>query len=233
MKEISRIIQPIGDKIIIPKRKMWMGLEDRMPPRMLYPQLSKKGILTPGSSSGSAGPSGASCPADGSPDVVSPVTTPVGGIRVGYSSTWEAIGTKWTVPSTKVICKLGFQCLAAGDPDAINYRAVILLDADNTIVTNGVSDITPGTEMPDPYGWVYFDWTGNKPILTADTAYDFIVYRDDHGLNETNYIRLGNHDQQAGGFEDIHNFHWNVDHWEWQALLDDAFDVIMSVYYYD
>lgn len=58
----SRIIQPIGDKIIIPKRKMWMGREDQMPPRILYPKLSKKSILSPGSSEGSASPSGGGAP---------------------------------------------------------------------------------------------------------------------------------------------------------------------------
>lgn len=57
---MSRIIQPIGDRIIIPKlkkkssRKMWMGLEDHFPPVKTYPKLSKKSILSPGSSGGSA-----------------------------------------------------------------------------------------------------------------------------------------------------------------------------------
>ncbi len=93
----QRIIQPIGDRIIIPKRKIWMGREDQMPPRILYPKLSKKGILSPGSSGGSASPSG-------------------GGTQllVGYKNL-TCTGTRQVAPSDEwVSCYVGFATTVAG-----------------------------------------------------------------------------------------------------------------------
>jgi len=182
----SRIIQPIGDRIIIPKRKMWMGLEDRMPPRMLYPKLSKKSILSPGSSGGSASPSGGAT-----------------GVLVGRSVLTDTTYRDMVVNDEWIYFLAGYTASATGSANMARVRlydwndnvyikvavwnsSKVLLGASNSVLLTGagVIDLAIASPISITNGQTYYlaiATTVNQVTIYCETGGSYVVGYDTTG----------------------------------------------------
>jgi hypothetical protein len=175
---------------------------------------------------------GASCPATTSPDMDADPGVIYAYYVDGSDTNWNGFATSWTVGGADVtICRVGFRLNEEdGNVDAVTYNASILT-ATYGAVANGVSDDVSGSVISATQDWVYFNWTGNKPILTASTTYVFVVHRKVPANDASNCIRIWGNTADAGESEDRI---WLLYTTGWAAYSRETdIDMGLRIYYYD
>jgi len=135
--------------------------------------------------------SGASCPADGSPDIIDGVNGGDTTTLNNGSDTEYYVGGFWTPGVTKSICKIGFLLnYREGNVETDIYAGIYEIvngdDLDSSVITNGLSAAVTGSSGWSST-WVYFDFSGN-PEVSASTQYGVVIYSA--GMDNDNNISV-------------------------------------------
>lgn len=134
-------------------------------------------LLIPGAAGGSA-----TCPADGSPSVQEATLTDDDELPIGKDATNFSVGqSHYNDATTRTICKVGFYMATGGGTISGKHYAVKIYTLTgndlNAVITNGTSDTVTGISASNQ--WVYFSWSGSKPVMTGGTNYAFVLVSTD------------------------------------------------------
>lgn len=175
---------------------------------------------------------GASCPADGSPDINITGPDTLGLFTLddrGYGG-----GIYYNTTAEKNICKLGFYLLSiGGNISGKTYTMKIWqLAAPNSAlpanpITNGTSATISGATMAAG-NWYYFSFSGN-PTVAQSTNYAFTI--DQGGGDESNNINSNcNAEADSSPFIAVNRWAWDD---KANTLYIDPGFMSIKVYYYD
>jgi hypothetical protein len=184
-------------------------------------------MTSPAILSGGVAAAGASCPADGSPDITFDNAETYTRNNVAAASYY--IGSFWTAPASKQICKIGVR-LSLGAGTIVGHTYTLKIWTTSTlalsaVITDGSSTGVAGSDAWSGT-WVYFAFSGN-PSVTASTVYAITL---SNGVNdEYNYANLSFADAVAGVTEDANRWSSNGTN----NQNSDSYDMAVKIFYYD
>ena len=133
------------------------------------------------------------CPDNAFPDVQEATDSNDDQLYVGRNNSpnFSAGQGLYSDATTRTICKVGFfVSTGAGNTSAKTYVVKIYTmtgDNLNAVITNGTSDVVTGFNS-GTYTWVYFTWSGARPVMTGGTTYAFVL-ESTSAVDALNYIQ--------------------------------------------